>query len=425
MNTQLRALVTLFVLATVGAGAASAKPRQTKFEKMVQECPTIVVAKFAAKQPESESEATLEILRVLNGEVKPGRITVNTIGTPEVDPKDGEFVAFLDNQTQLQFLAVPLSGKKVAGAALRIDGVCCDNRHYVYPGLATEEMLKTYLKDGVLNYRFRGAVHFPQEGKREWKAGSLTITGNYEAMGKKAAVRGLPNLAGLPQQPAVHIGYWDVPSIDLMYSPTADRPLELRGAVEGFDAKTGEFLVRFAVKSPELLTEKSLLDYLANEQNGGSISSFKLNCTPVAGETAPKALTFVIGRETEKKYSSSQIDGWDKGSLEVQTTEYRGPATKQECTVTAKTGAGETLLLTFELSSFSLDGPLVRANPLAQLPFRNDLLYALYCGRVKGTVGLSEGKVVRKVATFTASYESTAFNRQKKEEPPAPSEDQR
>ena len=51
------------------------------------------------------------------------------------------------------------------------------------------------------------------------------------------------------------------------------RPLSLVGKVDGVDPKTGEMLVRFAVRTPQVLTRKAFEDYLADPKIAGPFTS--------------------------------------------------------------------------------------------------------------------------------------------------------
>jgi hypothetical protein len=300
--------------------------------------------------------------------------------------------------------AVPLKGETVACAMLKVRSFSDEDAHIVSSGLVTEQMLKGYLKNGDLSYRFRGSIFFPQPGKTAWKAGSLTLTGSYDAAGDKVSVNGLPKPAGLVGQPDVYIALRDVPTIRLVYPRRDARMLEFTGDIEGVDAKTGELLVRFTVKSPEVLLEQALLDFLADENTTGAITTFKLTCTPVGGRVAPKALTFVIGRDVEKDWNTIQIDGWEKEPLAAWETGSHETEKNYELRTTMKTGAGSFVRLTFEFDRAAFkDG-------FGWWP-RNNLLSALYTGKFKGSVYVSDGKEFKKVATFTTAYGSTTFKR--------------
>jgi hypothetical protein len=424
MATFVRALA---ALVACGYGAAHASAQETTLAEVIEDCPEIFVAKYSEKQPESKSEVTLEILRVLHGEVKPGRITVWVEDTPRGVRKESEFVAFLDSKTVWRFVAVPIKKETVKGSALTVNGFSVDeggNPHFVPPGLVTEDLLKTYLKTGQITHHFRGAIDFPQVGKTEPKAGSIVIVGSCDAIGKKATVTGFPNFEGVPVKPDVHvIGAWGKAIIYLRYHGKSGRRVSLRGAVDGIDPQTGEFLLRFSVRDPWVLSEQALIQYLADASHGEPIVSYRLTCTASAGETAPQALFLVLGRETKTDRNSGQFDGWETEPLVVLRTEYhvrdetnRGHHYKfgeepfpelierelaredGRLRLAAKTSTGETLLLALESSSSG------------KVALRDDL----YRTQPNGSIYLSDGKQLKKVATFTTAYESTTFNRRKK-----------
>lgn len=441
MTTPGRFFVAFCALVAVSPGVTSAKPRHTKFEDAVKRCPIIVVAKLSATQPHEATEtSSLDVVRVLRGELKSGTHTVGYRDVPSVDAKGGEFVAFLDEKLNWLFVAEPAGGgKTVDGSVLLIRGFNDTNAHIVTPGLVTERQLAAYLKDGSLVYSFRGPVFFPQAGKPGWKAGSLTVAGTYDAVKGKVAVGGLPRLDGFPEQPEVEVsGMREGALISLTYSRQLSRPLQFRGEVEGLDGRTGDYLLRFAVEKPEVLTEKAFGEYVADARNGGCVSTFRLTCTPVAGSAAPKALSLALGRWAENGWGSYQVDGWEKESLLARALECHGrgghygahfskpgempfpEVVERELAredglvrVAAKTKAGETLLLIFDVG-----GPFPPARGPFVWSFRTELTYALYVGEIKGTIAVADGKKMNVVASFTTTFESTSFNIRKKQKRP-------
>src|SRR4051812_26053023 len=110
MIARARYFAAVLSLVAFAPGWASAKPKSTTFADMVTDSPTIVVAKLAEKQPADKGQRALEVLRVLRGDVKLGALTVDFDDTPTVDPKAGEFVAFLSGNKVWRFVAVPLAG---------------------------------------------------------------------------------------------------------------------------------------------------------------------------------------------------------------------------------------------------------------------------------------------------------------------------
>src|SRR4051794_23572027 len=86
----------LLLASAFGSGGAHAKPRHTTFAKMIESSPTVVVAKLADEPGVEKRTAPLEVLRVLRGGLKPGAHAVAFADTPDVNPKGGEFMAFLD-----------------------------------------------------------------------------------------------------------------------------------------------------------------------------------------------------------------------------------------------------------------------------------------------------------------------------------------
>ena len=156
----------------------------------------------------------------------------------------------------------PISGKPADWDVLSICGFFSHNAHLVTPGLVTAAQLRAYVASKSLQYAFRGNVYFPNSGKPGWKASRLELSGTYDAIAKTAQVKGFPALAIFPTQPEVRVwSHRDDHSLTLEYRKDGDRRLEFPGTVMGADAKTGEFLVKFAASEPTLLTADGLKTY--------------------------------------------------------------------------------------------------------------------------------------------------------------------
>jgi hypothetical protein len=417
---------------------AWARPKHSTFEEMIEGSTTIAVASFLGDKPDrTKHTIQVEVSQVLKGDLKPGKQQFAFADLPHVSPKGEEFVAFLDKDRVWRFIASPLKGEtRVDRGVLQISGFYDYNAYWVTPGLATLDQLKTYLKKGSLVYRFRGDISFPQPGKAEWKAGTLVLSGTSDVVNKKVNVKGLPNLKGFPAQPEVDVHSRGGPHIDLAYATVLNRPLKLIGKVSGYDKKTGEVMVRFAVSAPEVLTQRALEDYLADAGKGTCYYRFKLNCTPEKNSPVPKVLFVTVGKWSENKWNSTRIEGFDPSPLHVFSTSYNGPtlssgsidaggpeagslpktmadeAARRDWVLrmSVKTRAGAFLTLGFEVGE-----PKASENAFSWA-FKNELLYTLYRNQVKGTVTLHDGKTARTVATFTTTLDSVEFNRNEKSE---------
>jgi hypothetical protein len=425
MSARTRYLATLLLVA-FAPGVSSAEPKSTTFENVMKKSSTIVVARYPAERPGAGKPITLDVLRVLRGEAKPGELKVEYKDFPW--KMTGEFVAFLDGNVW-RYVAVPVGSKKVEGAPLALHGFNDNNAHYITPGLITEEMLKTYMKDGTLTYRFRAPIHFPQPGKPDWKASGPVLAVSYDAVADKTTIKAAPHWKGFPTRAEVRLSGRDG-GTTLYFWEELRRPFELRGTVTGLDKQSGELLFRFVVAQPQVLTEKALGEYLADPETGGTIATFKLTCTPGAGQRCPKTLSLVLGRNWGSSFP--QLDGWEKEPLKVVAEGYHGPelnyGSMSYCSgsgalpeviekelkkedgffrLAARTGEGGYVLVALALNQIQTD---------AQVPqeIRTDLLYLLYSGEFKGSVFVFEGKEVKLVAALSCTYESSTFNRPKK-----------
>ncbi len=181
-------------------------PMHTTFEDMVKNSPTIAVAKLLDVPDREHHTTVLEIRQVLKGTLKPGKHKVSFADFPELGSQDREFVAFLDEKLIWRFVAEPLDSRQpLDKAVLAVKGFYDWNAHWVFPGLVTLAQLKSYIKDRSIVYRFRGPIYFPQLGKTEWKASSLSISGSYDVTNKKVTVEGLPQNERFPAQPEVDV----------------------------------------------------------------------------------------------------------------------------------------------------------------------------------------------------------------------------
>ncbi len=317
-------------------------------------------------------------------------------------------------------------------AVLAVRGFYDSNAHLVYPGLVTLEQLRSYIKDGSLVYRFRGEIYFPQLGKADWKAGSLSISGRYDVTNKRVAVKGLPQLKGFPAQPEVHVqpGFGSGRGeINLVYERGLTRQLELMGNVERLDRRSGVYLVRFAVSHPEILTENAFKEYLSDAHKGGFFATFKLPCAPKQGKGDKRVLSLTLGKWTKTDWDSIQLEGWDKEPIEILALDYNGPdeqygahryvgvgpfpkVVERELDrkdgvlrLAAKTRSGDSIILAFDLG-----GPLQPEGPFTWT-FQNQPRLVLYTRQTRGTLLISDGKTVNTIAGFAPAFDSLGFNR--------------
>ena len=307
---------------------AWAKPKHATFEEMIEKSDTIVVARFLGEQPDKTKHTIqVAVIQALKGDLKPGNHQFPYEDRPHFDDKGEEFVAFLDKDGVWRFMASALriDEIRVDQGLLRLSGFYDKNAYLVTPGLITLDQLKTYLKEGSLVYRFRGDIYFPEPAKANWKPGSLVISGTYDAINEKVNVKGLPNLKGFPAQPDVFINHYGDSNLELSYSRLLYRPLELIGKVQGLDKKTGEMKVRFAVTTPDVLTQRAFEDYLADASRGTCYYKFKLACDPARDSIIPKIVFVTSGKRTDHEWDSIDIEGIGKSSLHVFGTSYNGP----------------------------------------------------------------------------------------------------
>ncbi len=394
------------------AQQAGAKPKYIEFAPMVKDCEVIAVARFAGEIVEGEEGGTveLELTRVVKGNVEPGKHKVVFFDIPTVDPKAREFVAFFGKGMKWEFVAVPIAGNRLSDSVLRVYGFYNTNAYWVSPGLITLAQIERFVKDGTLAYTFRGPLCFPQRGDAAWRASALEIEVSYDAVAKRAEVRGLPELEGFPTRPEVYItsGHRE-DEVVLTYSRHGDRPLEIHGRVQAA-GESGEMLTKFFVQTPDLPTREAFEGYLSDPKQGPTSYTVRLTCTPRAGESVPRILTLTMNKE---RGTMPEIAGWAETPLQIasfsgggQTRrtgsvglpgEFSKPAsvggTEWSMTASAKLEDGRELSLRFDRRE-EKKGP-----DIFRWTFQEWLLYDLLVEEIPGKVFL-DGK---EVGTFVAS----------------------
>jgi hypothetical protein len=404
-------------LLTVATTPTWAKTRYVDFKDLMAQSETIAIVGPLQMLPESflkTPRVTLNVLKVLKGNMKVGKREVG-LGPY---PGPGEFVAFFDKFGVWKFTAAPLSKRKADADVLAIS--CSDESgvDFVTPELVTLAQLEAYLKNGSLRYVFRGDVWFPQRGQVAWKPSPLRIHGTYDAIRKSANVTGLGKLEGLPAQPEVFVdsdgGGTDRWRLHLRYSSGSDRPLEIIGKVEGLDPKSGEIVARFAVTDPDVLSQTSLQDYLADPRRGHYYYTYRLHCTPAKDQFHGGDLLLTLNRD-----SVGYLEGWGKTRSPIAQTSYSGPS---GWTGTVGTGhltfpddwvlrmVARTQTIEYLILAVDAQKP-IGGKDIFRWTFGTPLLYRVYSGPTGGSLQVYEGTKLRTLGTFTVSIDAVGFDR--------------
>jgi len=408
-------------LLTVATTPTWAKTRYVDFKYLMAQSETIAIIAPLEMSPESfvkTPRVTLNVLNVLKGNMKVGKREVG----PGPYPGPGEFVAFFDQFGVWKFTAAPLSKRKADADVLAIS--CSDESgaDFVTPELVTLAQLAAYLKNRSLRYVFHGDVWFPQPGQVAWKPSPLRIHGTYDAISKSTNVAGLGKLEGLPAQPEVFVdsdgGGTDRWRLHLRYSSGSDRPLEIMGKVEGLDPKSGEIIARFAVIAPDVVSQTSLQDYLADPRRGHYYYTYRLRCTPANDQFHTGDLLLTLNRD-----SVGYLEGWGKTRSPIAQTSYSGPsgstdtwaASRDHIYLTfpkdwvlrmvARTQTIEYLILAFDAPK-PIDG-----KDIFRWTFGVPLLYRVYSGPTGGSLQVYEGTKLRTLGKFTVSIDAVGFDR--------------
>jgi hypothetical protein len=416
------------ILFAVEAKPAVAESEFVGFTYVVAQSDVIVVASLTDVTREKfakSSEATLNVSKVLKGNLEVGKRRVRSAETSY--PGTGEFIAFFDKAGAWNFTAVPLSKSTVASDVLTIHPANLESFvNGVIPGLITLRQLENYLKTGSLRYSFRGPIWFPKPGQASWKASTLRIEWTYDAVSNSSHLSGLGKLAGFAfVEPAVGIlsdrrdsTSVEPAPVDFAYSRGMDRPLEMLGKVDGLDVQSGAMITRFAVTAPDVLTEATLRDYLANPDRGHCYYTYRLHCSPTEKQT--KIPDLLLSRH--KDYSIGYLEGWGEGTLPIAHLEFNGPLSFMSTShasvpgyiqalfaqdwvlrLVLQTKTGEYLILAFD------NHKPIDAKDSFQWAMQDPLLYRLYRAPLTGSLQIHDGKSLRTIATFTVRLEPVAF----------------
>jgi hypothetical protein len=406
---------------------AVARPQYVDFSDVIAQSDMIVVASLTdvpRRAFAKSSEATLNVLKVLKGNFKGGKHRVRSAETDY--PGTGEFIAFFDKAGDWNFTAVPLSKSTVNADVLIIypangrSGVDGISR-----GLITLRQIENYLKTGSLRYSFRGQLWFPQPGQASWKASTFRIEWTYDAVSESSHVSGLGKLTGFAAKPEVLIpgNHPDSTSleaarVDFEYSRGMGRPLKMMGDVEGLDVQSGAMITRFAVIAPNVLTEATLREYLANPGRGHCYYTYRLHCSPTDTQARIPDLLVTL----HKDYSLGSLEGWGEKRLSIAHMEFNGPSL---CTFTSHAAVPGYIQALFAQDWILRLVVQAKTDEYLILAFDNHkptdakdnfrwidqdpLLYRVYSAPLTGSLQIHDGKSLRTMATFTVSLEPVAF----------------
>jgi hypothetical protein len=406
MLDNLRLGLVVAGLLALFASPAWAKVQSTNLTDVLAKSETIAIVKVV-EFPGGEAlrKPRLNVLRVLKGHLDAGEQEVSYAQDEYPAQQAGEFVAFLDSRRKWRFTAAPLGGRNVESDLLLVYGFSHEGAHLVSPGILSLAQLTEYLKSGRLVYSFSGPVWFPQHGKFPWAPSGVRIKGTYDAVRNRAHVIGLGKLAGFPSEPSIDMTPWaQKPELHLRYSGRGNRPLEIRGEVQGLHPRTGALIARFAVSAPEVLREAILKRYLADTRLGPCYYKFPLRCR--ATKDYPKldlSLTFDAD-------PPCRLEGWGSGPLEIQSTGAVETAESHWVwRVETVAREGRTVVLDFNLLTPTKAKDAHWWKALGGWGLQSELLYALNSAPVRGTLSLNDGKTLRAITSFSVDLDPVTF----------------
>lgn len=156
-------------------------------------------------------------------------------------------------------------------------------------------------------------------------------------------------------------------------------------------------MIRFAVEAPEVLTQKSFEEYLANPKSSGPYYKFKLACKRTTDEAFPDVLFFYEQKSTENYYQDTVLEGYGK----TPPANTSGSSDGKALRMNMKTDSGAILTLVFNIER------LESRDDVFEWTFQRDLPYLIY--RTTTATGFIEIDS-RKVANFTVTLDSMGMN---------------
>jgi hypothetical protein len=388
-------------LLVFSASPAWAKPASTELSDAVALSETIAIVKIVELPGErSPRKPRLNVLRVLKGHLQTGEQEVNFAEYEYPGGPRCEFVAFLDKERRWRFTAAPLHGKNVDSDLLLVYGFAYEDAHWVWPGYLSLAQLTAYLKTGKLVYSFSGPLWFPQHGQIPWAPSGIRIEGSYDAVRKAAHVTGLGKLAGFPAEPSVNLSSRDeTPSLHLTYSDRGNRPLEIKGRVQGLDQRTGALIARFVVAAPDVLTLATLRKYLDDPRLGSCIYKVRVHCLATKDFPKRDLLLNSNGQITDS------LEGWGASPLEFESAGNEAAESPDDWRVVFVASKGQAVALDFNMPKPTNDKDAFRWEFLVQ----SQLPYVFDSASVHGTLWLKDGKTPRKITSFSVDVDPVTF----------------
>jgi hypothetical protein len=239
---------------------AHAEPMLTSLDEVLAQSTDIVIATYVGPVGSTDawqaSGSRLRIERALRGSLR-GEIVAG-VGTGHADLRAGtRVVAFLDAQRAWSFIGESSAGRRLEDT-VNLRGFYDFNAHIVTPSLMTLDELVARIGGRPISWHVEGPLLALADD------GSRVIETRYRIEVRASEngptiVRGLP-VRGLPN-PGVSFGGRDE-SIEIEWSSSWPRPLEVRGEVTG---RRGDvILARFWITQPDVFRERDITAYLTN-----------------------------------------------------------------------------------------------------------------------------------------------------------------
>jgi hypothetical protein len=193
----------------------------------------------------------------------------------------------------------------------------------------------------------------------------------------------------------------EIPLLSLTYSDRGGRPLQIGGLVEGIDPKTGALIARFAVATPDILNEATLKKYLADPRLGNCMYKFRLHC--LATKDFPKR-EMLLTLDLNHSFTG-RLEGWGDGPLEIDNAGVEASESPGGWKVGFEKREGRTVALDFDVA----EPTSARDTHWRGLIVGAGLLYRLNSAPVHGALWLNDGKMPRRITSFSVGIEPVTF----------------
>jgi hypothetical protein len=268
--SRLKAIL-LFLLLCISL-PASAEPMYISLSELRDAAPNVVMATFkGVLDPNSPiwggTIFQLEITQVIKGSLQTGLLTVNR-GSGAPDLKEGaQVIAFLTKDLEFSWVGERRHFQQDPQADFwDLRGFYDYNAYLVGPSTLTYPGLRDYFVDGKpLTCQYQGALHFFDPATGKTQASAYTFSFRIDEGGKLRMEHDIPLQDFAQKEPEVRLSSGFGADLTAEFnSSISGRRMEVYGQVTSIDPQTGALGCMFWIPEPGILTEKMLLDFMAD-----------------------------------------------------------------------------------------------------------------------------------------------------------------